>query len=79
MAGAGLTGATFAAVLRTAVDQQIRPGQLGTSVVAHRLPRQASLGTGNCVLLNHRSADQQATVVRGRYARARFGTGRYGA
>lgn len=67
------------ALLRQEIDRHARPGQAGTSVLAHRLLGGEGLGAGEAALLDRYDAQTQTGMRYAVYGRARYGAGRYAA
>lgn len=64
-------------LLRQEVDRLARPGQAGTSVLAHRLLDGDGMGAGEAALLDRYDAATQTGVRYAVYGRGRYGVGRY--
>ncbi len=65
-------------ILRQEIDRLTRPGQAGSTVVAHRSPGRRALGHGNAAPLNTYVPATQCDKQYGRYGRGKYLTARYG-
>lgn len=70
-------------LLRQEIERLARPGQAGTSVLAHRLLEGEGMRAGEAALLDRYDAQTQmgiryAVYGRGRYGGARYSAGRRG-
>lgn len=66
-------------LLRQEIERLARPGQAGTSVLAHRLLGGEGMGAGEAALLDRYDPQTQTGMRYAVYGRGRYGVGRYGA